>query len=226
MTFTGFQPAGLALLARLPGLDQAGFAAEHANWEQLLLQPARQFVDDLGARLVRQISPGLIGQAKVNGSISPINRDLRFDPHGARYKDHLLFRWWEGSPKKTAPTLFVRLDPERIGFASGVVFASTDRWRAVVSDDARARELHRILNRITSVTRGVELAGADLKRVPTPFTSDHPGADLLRHKATLQLRWSEPLSADAPKADLVDVAAERLQRLAALHRWLVAELGA
>src|SRR5258708_18636761 len=81
MSFTGFPPAGLALLARLPALDKAGFAAEHAAWEQLLLQPSRRFAEDLGRRLAQQISPRLIADATVHGSITPINRDLRFDPH-------------------------------------------------------------------------------------------------------------------------------------------------
>ena len=226
MTFTGFPSAGLALLARLPALDQAGFAAEHAHWQQLLLRPSRHFVDDLGARLVEQTSPGLIAEAKVNGSIAPIHRDLRYDPDGPRYQNHLLFRWWEGTPKKTAPTLYVRLDAQRIGFASGVVFASSDRWRAVVGHAARARELQQIIDGISRGRPDIDIAGTELKRVPAPFTTDHPGADLLRHKSLFQLRWSEPLPAEVSAPALVQISAARLARLAGLHRWLVTEVGA
>lgn len=59
----------------------------------------------------RPNAPSLVADPRVNGSIAPISRDPRFDPHGPRCKDHLLFRWWEDSSSKTAPTLFVRLDP-------------------------------------------------------------------------------------------------------------------
>jgi uncharacterized protein (DUF2461 family) len=226
MSFTGFSPAGLALLSRIPTLDKAGFTAEHAAWAQLLLQPSRRFVEDLGTRLAEQISPGLIADATVNGSIAPIHRDMRFAPHGARYKDHLLFRWWEGTPKMTAPTLYVRLSPTQIGFASGLTFTSTDRWRTVVSDIARARTVRQLIDDISDATPTLDIAGADLKRVPAPFTTDHPGADLLRHKTMFQLRWSEPLPAEVCAPALVQVSAARLARLTGLHRWLFAEVRA
>lgn len=226
MTFQGFAPTGLALLARLPTLDAAGFSAARPDWETYLLAPAREFVDELGARLAEQVSPGLIADPKVNGSIAPIHRDLRFDPGGARYKDHLLFRWWEGAPKKTAPTLFVHLDPGHIGFAAGLAFASTDRWRAAVGDPVAAQQLLRLIADIERATGDVEIAGADLKRVPAPFPPDHPGADLLRHKATFQLRWADRLPAEVSTASLIAFCAERLSRLAGLHGWLVAQIGA
>ncbi|HET9143418.1 DUF2461 family protein [Actinophytocola sp.] len=218
MSFTGFPPAGRALLARLPGLDPAGFAAEHTAWTTLLLDPARGFVTALGAVLVERISPGLLADPRVNGSIAPINRDLRFDPHGPRYKDHLLFRWWERDrPKRTAPTLFVRLDPTRIGYASGMVFPSTDQWRTAVADHTTAQGL---INRVRRDLPDAEIAGADLKRVPAPYPADHPNADLLRHKTMFQLRWTQPLPTAVSTPAFVEHCATQLARLTALHHWL------
>lgn len=221
--FAGFPPAGLTLLARLPSLDPDGFGAERAGWANLLLQPARQFVSDVGVVLAKRVSPGLVADPRVNGSIAPINRDLRFDPHGPRYKGHLLFRWWAGAPKKTAATLFVRLEPTRIGFASGLVFASVDRWRAALGDITAAEELLRLIDGVRRATPDVEVAGADLKRVPAPYRVDHPAADLLRHKTMFQLRWAEPLPASVSTPELVDHTAARLARLGGLHRWLRTE---
>ncbi|OSC43126.1 hypothetical protein [Mycobacterium decipiens] len=120
MTFNGFPPAGLALLARLPTLDPASFAAVRGDWEQNLLDPARNLVNDLGARLIEHVSPG-----------------------------------------------------------------------------------------------GVDIAGANLKRVPSPFPTDHPGADLLRHKTMFQLRWAEALPSGVSTHRLVALSAMRLARLAA-----------
>lgn len=226
MTFRGFPPEGLALLARLPTLDVGDFAAIRHAWQASLLDPARDLVDDLGACLTEQVSPGLTGSPKVNGSIAPINADLRFNPNGPRYKDHLLLRWWEGTPKKTAPTLFLRLDPDQIGFASGVSFVSTSCWRAAVGDSPAGGELRRLIDDIKLSDTGtdVDIAGADLKRVPKPFPPDHPRADLLRHKAMFQLRWAEPLPVEVSTGDLTEFCATRLVRLAGLHRWLVTEL--
>lgn len=231
MTFRGFPPAGMALLARLPTMDVGEFAAVRGDWQASLLDPARDLVDDLGACLTEQVSPGLVGDPKVNGSIAPINADLRFNPHGPRYKDHLLLRWWEGTPKKTAPTLFLRLDPGQIGFAAGVSFTSASCWRAAVGDNRAGDELRRLIDDVKQAVADVkqavadvDIAGADLKRVPKPFPSDHPNADLLRHKAMFQLRWAEPLPAEVSTSDLTEFCAMRLVGLAGLHRWLVSEL--
>lgn len=224
MIFRGFLPAGLALLGRLPALDASQFAAVRDDWQELLLDPARDLVEDLGARLVEQVSSGLVAEPKVNGSIAPIQRDLRFYPNGPRYKDHLLFRWWEGTPKKTAPTLFLRLDPNQIGFAAGVSFASANHWRTAVGRDPAGTAVRQLIEVILRGTTGTEIAGADLRRVPAPFPPDHPNADMLRHKSMFQLRWAEPLPKEVSTGGFTDYCASRLGRLAGLHRWLVAEL--
>jgi hypothetical protein len=89
-----------------------------------------------------------------------------------------------------------------------------------------ARTLRRLIEDIRGVASDVEIAGADLKRVPAPFPADHPGADLLRHKAMFQLRWSEPLPSEVSSPDLVHLCAARLALLADLHRWLLTEVRA
>lgn len=85
--------------------------------------------------------------------------------------------------------------------------------------------LNEILADIRRTVSDTEVAGADLKRVPVPFPADHPGADLLRHKAMFQLRWAEPLPNEVTTPGLVDHAVSRLDSLAALHRWLRQEVG-
>lgn len=225
MSFDGFSDGALDLLDRLPGFDKAGFAAAKSDYQELLMEPARAFVTELGERLAYDISPGIVGQPKVNGSIAPINRDLRFDPGGAPYKDHLLFRWWEGDPKKTAPMLMVRLSVTEVGYASGMAFSSTEQWRSVVGDPAKAAALTGIVDHIAGECADLDVAGSDLKRVPAGYGDDHPGARWLRHKGGIQLRWPEPLGSDVGRSAFIDQCASRLARLGPLHRWLVDELG-
>lgn len=71
MSFTGFPPAGRVLLAHLPSLDPDGFAAERAGWDELLLQPARHFVTDLGAVLADRVSPGLVNMIMTSHGLVP-----------------------------------------------------------------------------------------------------------------------------------------------------------
>ena len=159
---------------------------------------------------------------RANGSIAPINNDLRFSPGKSPYKDHLLLRFWEGPEKKTAPALMIRISPESIGFATGVVFASLDRWRDLIDDGATGAELAAALETLAE-GRDLDIAGQGYKRVPKPHAVDHPRADLLRHKA-FQARWQEPVPDEITTAAFVDWCMERLDACADVHHSLVANL--
>ena len=157
---------------------------------------------------------------RVNGSISPINRDIRFSADKTPYKDHLLFRWWEGEEKKTAPTLFVRLAADEVGFATGVMLPSLDRWRELVDAEATGAPLASAVAALVAET-GADVAGIEYKRVPKPYAADHPRADLLRCK-WLQVRWMEPFPEDG--SDFAPWCARHLLRCAEVHRRLVGNL--
>ena len=91
MSFTGFDPAALALLDRLPGMN----ADEYATNKQLL----RAGITKPGTALIADVADRLDADLTVvpRSSVSPLHRDLRFAPAGAaRYKDHLLLTTWEG----------------------------------------------------------------------------------------------------------------------------------
>ena len=135
MAFTGFSASGLSFLTALGDQDRDWFQAHKKQYDAEVAQPAKDFVDAMSALLQEHVSPLVVGQPKTNGSIAPINNDLRFNPDAAPYKDHLLLKWWEGGDKKTAPTLWVRLSEEQVGFASGIALGDVDRWRASVGGD-------------------------------------------------------------------------------------------
>ncbi|MDH4171555.1 MAG: DUF2461 domain-containing protein [Acidimicrobiia bacterium] len=224
MVFEGFGSNGLDMLRGLGAHDKDWFAAHRADYTAWLATPAKAFAEAMIEALRDDVSPGLDGQPKVNGSISPINNDLRFAPDKAPYKDHYLFKWWEGPNKKTAPTLWVRMHPDEVGFATGVVFAPAglDRWRSAVADEESGPLLATAVEALVDAT-GAEVVGAELKRVPKPFATDHPRADLLRHK-WLQIRWREPVPPEIGSPAFVDWCSDRLAGATAVHRWLVDHL--
>ena len=219
--FTGYSDDALSLLSRLGGADRETFQADKALYTRELAEPTKSFVVAVTERLHDRLSPAIVGVPKVNGSISPINNDLRFNPGATPYKDHLMVRFWEGPDKKTAPTLWIRFGPDDIGFASGIAIVDLDRWRAAVGGDTGAE----LAGAIEALARGrdLDVAGQALKRVPKPWPPDHPRADLLRHKG-LQVRWLEPLPDSVHSAAFADACVDRLLLLADVHRWLVREL--
>jgi len=217
MSFDGFSEEGLTLLSALGEGDRAFFHSHKKRVAVEVMDPAKALVDDMAEALRETISTGIVGQAKVNGSISPLNNDLRFNPERSPYKDHLLLRWWEGQDKKTAPTLWLRVSRGGVGFATGRTL-STAVWREAVAGplgESLAEHLARL-----GARHDVDVAGAELKRVPKPYTPDHPRSDLLRHKQMFQVRWSEPAPAVMQSAGFVAWCARRLEGCADIHRWL------
>jgi uncharacterized protein (DUF2461 family) len=203
-------------------LDPAPGECERAVYETQVVAPTKSFVVAIGDRLSEEVVPDIVAQPKANGSIAPINNDLRFSPAKSPYKDHLLLRFWEGPQKKAAPTLMVRIGPGGIGFATGTILSSPDHWRDLIDDDTTGAPLAAALDELVR-GRDLDLAGEGCKRVPKPYPADHPRADLLRHKV-LQSRWQEPVPDEITTPAFVDWSMARLDACADVHHWLVANL--
>ncbi len=218
--FTGFPQRSLALLRKLPDCDKAAFARMRQAYEETIDAPARALVVELGRYLAEHVSPGLRALPKVNGSLSPIHRDIRFSKDKTLYKDHVLINFWEGANKKTAPTLRVRLHPDGIGFGVGAAFGPDElkRWRRAIDAEATGAVLVKALRRLEKATGG-SVVGRELKRVPAPYSPDHPRAELLCHK-WLQLRWQEPVPPSYSSRGFSKWCARRLEKMSPLHYWL------
>jgi uncharacterized protein (TIGR02453 family) len=222
MAFTGFPQTGLELLTSIGAHDREFFQANKKQYDAQIATPAKAFVDAMTERLQSDVSPLIIGQAKTNGSLSPINNDLRFNPDASPYKDHLLIKWWEGPDKKTAPTFHIRMSADTVGFASGIVITDLDRWRHAVGEDSGGPLAAAIAK--LAEGRDLDVAGRALKKVPKPWPEDHPRGDLLRHKM-FQVRWPEPAPASMTSTRFADHCTKRLLLAADVHRWLVEHLG-
>lgn len=218
MTFDGFDSGAIASLAELPGWDADRYAGDKARLVAGVTRPGLALIETVADRLDADLT------VVARSSVSPLHRDLRFAPAGSpRYKDHLLLTTWEGSDKRSAPTFWIRVDADRAGFASGIGFSPVirDRWRSSVGG-SKGAELAAELDRLIA-ERDAEVAGDELKKVPTPFAADHPRGDLLR-KIGFQVRFIEPLPDTIGSPAFADRCTERLSELLPVHRWLVRHL--
>lgn len=220
--FQGFPSEGLAVLRRLGAADKTFFDTNRKLYDDTVVAPTKAFVTAIGEGLAADFAPAIVAQPKTNGSIAPINNDVRFSPDRSPYKDHLLLRFWEGENKKTAPTLFIRVSADDVGFATGAMLPDLEHWRTLIDDDATGEALAGALAELAA-GRDLDLAGSGYKRVPKPYPADHPRADLLRHKM-FQARWSEPAPKVITTPAFVDHCLQRLDACADVHRWLVANL--
>jgi len=220
MKFAGFERSALQQLEHLPSLDAAGYARHREALSRGLVAPARALIGEVALDLDAPLTT-------ARGSVSPLHTDLRFAPAGApRYKDHLLLTTWHGPDKKTGATLWIRVDSSSVGFASGVAFtpAIRERWRAAVGGAGGVR-FASLLDELRKrhARHQVEVAGDTLRRVPPPWTDEHPRAELLR-KTGFQVRFRIPLPREAVRPDFAAWCAEHLSELLPTHRWLVKHL--
>ncbi len=215
--FEGFPAEGLSFLTTLGSRDKAWFDGCRGQYQSSVVAPAKAFVDAMGEALADGSFPLIQAVPKVNGSMAPINNDLRFKPDAAA----LMFKFWEGPDKKTAPTLWIRMHPvDGIGFASGMAFPDLDRWRTSI--DHHGEPLAAAVAALQT-DFGADLVADGLKRVPKPYAADHPRELLLRAKG-FQVRWIEPTPATIGSAAFVDFCATELERLAPVHHWLAEHL--
>ncbi len=222
-SFDGFPQSGLDFLSSLGTKDKAWFDKNRKQYQAEVVAPAKAYVAAMGEALGGAGFVNIVAEPKTNGSIAPINNDLRFSPDATPYKDHLMFRFWEGPTKKTAPTLMVRLHPtDGVGFATAMALADTTRWRSLVDDDSTGGPLARDLAKLVKATK-CDVVGDELKKVPKPFDPDHPRGDLLRHKG-FQARWIKPTPKLITKPGFVDWCTKELTKVGDVHRWFVENL--
>jgi uncharacterized protein (TIGR02453 family) len=192
------------------------FDDHRSGYDEEVLQPAREFVLELGAKL-RTLRPKLQIDPRTNYGVKRINRDTRFARDKRPYKDHQTLWWWEGGAKEGSPGYWFQLMPRSVVLAVGMYMAAPavlERYREAVIDDRRGPVLDRMVKGFER--RGYKLEGPTRKRVPRGFDPDHPRARYLKHDGIYA--WTEtPL----PRGDFLKHCFTRYRTLTPLHEWLM-----
>jgi uncharacterized protein (TIGR02453 family) len=209
---THFSAEAYAFLADLADNNSRDwFAGNKARYEAAIKQPAEAFIHALGALISAR--HGIDTRPKI----FRMHRDLRFAKDKHPYNTHLHMAVMDAD---TGPGWMVGLEPRdggphlALGYGCfGFDKQHLQRWR-----DAVAGEHGALLAQALGASH-VTLPDAELKRVPAPFSADHPRADLLRRKSfSVWLPHPDPelvLGDDAPKR-----IAAQLERLTPLRNWL------
>jgi uncharacterized protein (TIGR02453 family) len=217
--FRGFPEEGLRFLAALREHNDRGWFQQHREeYERFLLEPARDFVEAMGAEL----GPEVHADPRVNGSIFRINRDTRFSRDKRPYKDHLDLWFWQGAgPGRSCPGYWFRLTPERLMLGAGMHRFEGDlltRYREAVADPKGGAELSRAAEQLPDEYR---LGGQTYKRIPAGYDADTDRADLLRHSG-LYAGLELPLPPETHTPAFPAFCASHYRRMAPVQDWLVA----
>jgi uncharacterized protein (TIGR02453 family) len=222
---TGFPRKTLTFLAGLSEHnDKSWFDAHREDYELAYVAPARAFVADLGPRL-REIAPGVRYEPKINGSISRINRDIRFSPDKRPYKDHLDLWFWHGQKRGwEQPGFFLRITAEDVWLGAGMHHFSPDmlgRYRDAVVDPRAGEALAAAIGRIES--EGYYMVGSMArKKVPRGYDAAHPRARFLLWEglpAMVQLPATAVLA-----DDFSEVALAHFRATWPIGQWILDEL--
>ena len=224
-TFKGFPKEGLKFLKDLKNNNNRDwFGAHKKDYEEYLLEPAQNFVSDLGNRL-KSLSKGIIYDTRTNGSgsIMRIYRDVRFSKDKSPYNTYLRMMFWEGEGKKTEnPGFFFSISPKGAGIFTGMHEFSKPRlevYRDSVVDTKRGSELEKAIASLEKAG-GYKIGGEHYKRVPKGYDPDHKRADLLRYNGLYTS--FEAISKEAVlKPNLIDVCFDHCKKMAPLHKWLI-----
>jgi len=203
--------------------DKAWFEANRGLYEAGYVAPAKAFVAALGPRLAERV-PGIRFDARINGSLTRINRDIRFSKDKRPYKDHLDLWFWHGETRSwQVPGFWFRLTPAAVQLGAGMYGFSPDQLEAFRQSVIHPRSGKALLALSESLAAaGYAVGGKSRKRPPAGFATDPDRADFLLYEG---LHAGITLPADAARhADFIDIVLGHFAATAPLNAWLLAEV--
>lgn len=178
--FAGFSRDAVQFLVELAlHNERSWFQPRKTEYEHLLKEPMEALCRALAERFEAE---GLPLRADPSRSPFRIYRDVRFSADKSPYKTHVSASFpWSGEGGGVGA--YFHFQPGEM-FAGGGMWhpepVQLAAWRQTVANDLDKVEA--TLKNSTFVATFGSIGGDSLKRVPTGFATDHPGAELLRLK--------------------------------------------
>ena len=222
-----FPRGALDFLRRLEKRNEREwFHAHRDEYDRLLLEPARDFIEAFG-ELSERLGEGVDADPRVGRSIMRINRDTRFSRDKRPYKTHLDLWFPQGAgPSRERPGFWFRLTPERLILGAGMHHFERpvlERFRTAVADSARGAELVGAVDAVRA--GGGEVGGQTYKRLPAGYDVDERRGELLRHSGLYAWVEHAPPPAETHTPDFPAFCVERYTALVPVQRWLLTLVG-
>ncbi|HZY67928.1 MAG TPA: DUF2461 domain-containing protein [Devosia sp.] len=225
MSFGGFPAETLQFLGGIAAHnDKTWFDANRDLYERGYVEPARAFVDEIGPRL-RAIAPAVQFSSKVNGSLSRINRDIRFSKDKRPYKEHLGLWFWHGAKRQwDVPGFWFELTPRHLQLGVGLYMLQGDALEAFRQSVIHPRSGRALLAAVAAVqgAGAYEFGGKSRKLKPRGFDTDADRVDYLLYEGLYVSTTLPPETATRP--DLPDVAFAHYRNMWPIGQWLLDEV--
>ncbi|OGU42577.1 MAG: hypothetical protein A2X61_17105 [Ignavibacteria bacterium GWB2_35_12] len=162
------------------------FQANKARYEEIVREPAKELVYEMGLRFAKS---GLPYYADPKKSLFRVNRDIRFSANKDPYKTNfgVLFPFnfpYEASKAVEVPGLYFHIEAKESFIAGGLHMPSSDKLkelRELIAGDWK--ELFKIVNQKKFKAEFPIIFAEDtLKNMPRGYEPDHPAAEWLKMK--------------------------------------------
>ena len=220
--FSGFGRETFQYLADLKANNYRGwFQANRARYESAWKAPALDLIAALAAPMAA-LDPPLKAEARLNGSLRRINRDVRFSRDKAPYHTMMHLIFWSGSHPNRSPGIHFVLDHDGIGYGAGVYGLEPAQLISIRARIVDAGDRAQLLRAVTGAHKvGCDFDPPELKRLPKGYEADGDWEHLLRRKLfVMRTQRNQP----APDWMLSDRCVDRImgitQALMPLLRWL------
>jgi len=196
------------------------FEAHRKIYDDYVLQPAREFVIEMGKKL-EKIAPAVNAIPKINQSLFRINRDTRFSKDKRPYKTHMGIWFWEGHRKRMESSgFYFHVEEGRLLLAAGVHCFTPEMltlYREAVIDKALSPHLKKAVKKVS--VKGYSIGGKHYKRIPRGYDSAHRNADFLLYNGLYAM-----VEQKIPKwffsPAVIDHSFSYFQKMLPLHGWL------
>lgn len=196
------------------------FEKNRMRYDIELLQPAVQFVIDLGEKL-SELSQNINAIPKIDKSIFRLYRDVRFSKNKAPFKTNLGLYFWEGRAKKMECSgLYFHIEPKLFFLGSGMYQFTADqlkKYRELVSDPIKGKELNDLVNKLLK-NKKYQLGGKTYKKTPRGFDPDYKYNELLLHSGFYVYYESKNFT-ELTKKDPLSFSYKIFKEMYSVHKW-------
>ena len=197
MEFKGFSEKTLPFLESIrKNNSKEWFEAHRSEYEELILNPSRAFVVEMGEHL-QALEATINAEPKINKSLYRIYRDTRrMGANKAPIKHRIGVIFWQGNNKRMQSSAFyLHFSPDELYVAVGVRWFEKpmlDAYREYILDDSKRAELDGILKSIKSKDTGYTHLEKGYKRYPRGFNAEMPNVDLALYKGMATYKMLDP----------------------------------
>lgn len=195
MEFKGFPKKTLPFLSSIrKNNNKEWFEAHRTEYEELILNPSRAFVLEMGEHL-QALEPTINAIPKINKSLYRIYRDTRrMGANKEPIKHRIGVIFWQGNIKRMqSSSFYMHFSPDELYVATGVRWFEKpmlDAYREYISDEVKRIELDSILASIRA--KGYTHLEKGYKRYPRGFNADMASSDLSLYKGMATVKTLDP----------------------------------